>query len=118
MKKFMILGLFVLMGTYAHAFPVMNNTAGATPFIPIQQQNFVRTEKQHFKDFTDANDRSVESGSEDPEKIKQEYKIKELRRRAPKFNLNNYKVDPSEEYAPKQMQLKEEDGKIYIQGVN
>lgn len=117
MKKILLICVFVSFGS-AFAYPFIDNTAGSRPFNYIQQQTFMKTEMQHFKDFMDANERPVSTRSDEPEKIKQEYKVKELQNRAPKIDLNNYKINsPSSEFEPKPMELKEENGKIYIQNV-
>lgn len=118
MKKILVLGIFVFLAASAHAFPI-DNTAGGLPFSAIQQQNFVRTEMQHFKEFMDASEKPISSRYDSPEKIKQEYKIKELRSRAPKIDLNNYRIESTtQDIVPQQMQLKEQDGRIFIQGIN
>ena len=116
MKK-ELLTVCILAGAFsaAYAYPAPDMTVGGAPFSVIQQQTFQKMEMDDYKKFKDANDRPVESRSDSPQKLKNEYKIKEFKSKGTQFNLNS---KPSEEFQkisnPESMEFVQQDGKIML----
>ena len=116
MKK-ELLTICILAGAFsaAYAYPAPDMTVGGAPFSVIQQQAFQKMELDDYKKFKDANDRPVENRTDSPQKLKNEYKTKQLRSKNTRFDLNN---KPSEEYRkisnPENMEFVQQDGKIML----
>ena len=116
MKK-ELLTVCIFVGTFSVAYgnPEMDMTVGGAPFQVLQQQAFERMELEDYKKFKDAQGRSVESRMDSPQKLKQEYKIKGLRSRKAKMNLNSTPTEEGQKISdPANMEFVQKDGKVII----
>ena len=116
MKK-ELLTICLLTGVFsvAYGYPAPDMTVGGAPFQIMQQQTFQKVELNDYKKFKDANDRPAETRTDSPEKLKNEYKIKNFKSKNTQFRLNN---KPSEEFRqisnPENMEFVQQDGKIML----
>ena len=108
MKKILLFSLIALGAQTSYAYPNIDITAGGMPFRIMEQQQFQKMEFNDFKKFKDANDYDVEKRFDEPSKIQQEYKIKNLKKPA-KIMLGQPKELPSTD-----MELIQKDGKVQI----
>ena len=98
-----------------NAYPSQDMTVGGAPFQVIQQQNFQKMEMEDYKRFKDAQDNPVEKRFDSPEKLKQEYRIKELKSKKAKINLNRTSEEEVKKVAdPANMEFVQQDGKIML----
>ena len=116
MKKVVILMSILFLPVAVQAFPAPDMTEGGSPFLIMQQHAFEKNELNDFKRFQDANDRPVSMRNDSAQKIKNEYKIQEMKQN-PKFQLQSLSEQPQNVPEPKEMQLIEQNGQIMIKQI-
>jgi len=112
MRNILILSAIILgSSSLVSAYPNVDMSPMGTSFMLMQQQHFQQTEANHLRRFTDAYEKPIENRMDDVEQLQDEYKIKNLKQPT-KIELGKKKQElPA---VPKEQQLIQKDGKIFI----